>query len=202
MITGLLLATSRSRRVSTSRIHRHLAEDIPPAIHSARSLRSAVDRAVAVVSDDDIVLTAQLRQEGFEVVCCPRPQWGQGAALAFGIRVTGGSTGWLIARTDMPHINPQTAQAVAMKLRAGAIIVVPYFREHRGHPVGFGRALGPQLGALTGNMDTQALIAAHCHLLTKVHCLDLDILADIKAPDDSMAAAHRQAPKLREAQRL
>jgi len=184
MITGLLLAAGQSQRFGSPKLLQRLADDEPLAIHSARSLLGAVDRAVAIVRPDDLVLAAQLRRHGFEVVCCPDPRGGQGATLAFGVRVTGGSTAWLVALADMPYIKPETAQAVATRLRAGAIIAAPYFGSRRGHPVGFGRALGPQLGALTGDAGAVALIKAYRHLLVKVPCSDSGILADVDTPDD------------------
>ncbi len=184
MITGLLLAAGRSQRFGTPKLLHRLADSAPLAIHNARCLRDAVDRAVAVVRPDDTALATILRQQGFEVVCCPDSVPGQGTSLAFGVRVTGGSTGWLVALADMPYIEPSTAQAVADRLRAGALIVAPSFDGRRGHPVGFGRALGPQLGALTGDAGALALIKAHRHLLTLVPCSDAGVIADVDLPSD------------------
>lgn len=184
MITGLLLAAGRSQRFGAPKLLHPLADGAPLAIHSARALREAVDRAVAVVRPDDTALAIQLRQRGFEVVCCPDSALGQGASLAFGVRVTGGSTGWLVALADMPYIEPSTARAVADKLRAGALIVAPSFDGRRGHPVGFGRVFGPQLGALSGDTGALALIKAHRHLLTLVSCSDAGVLADVDLPSD------------------
>lgn len=183
MITGLLLAAGRSRRFGSPKLVEPL-DGVPLAIHSARALRSAVDRAVAVIRSDDLALAAQLREAGFEIVCCPDGPGGQGTSLAFGVRMTGGSTGWLVALADMPHIMPETAQAVAAQLRLGAVIAAPYFRGHRGHPLGFARALGPQLGALTGDAGALALIKAHRHLLVEVPCSDSGVLTDVDTPED------------------
>ena len=184
MITGLLLAAGRSQRFGTPKLIHRLADDAPLAIHSARSLREAVDRAVAVVGPDDTALAIALRQHGFEVVCCPDSVPGQGASLAFGVRVTGGSAGWLVALAGMPYIESSSAQAVADKIRAGALIAAPSFNGRHGHPVGFGRALGPQLGALTDDTGALALIKAHRHLLTLIPCSDANVLTDVDLPGD------------------
>lgn len=184
MITGLLLAAGRNPWFGAPKLLHRLADGAPPAIRSARALRDAVDRAVAVVRPDDTALAIQLRQHGFEVVCCPDSASGQGASLAFGVRVTGGSTGWLVALADIPYIEPSIARALADRLRAGALIVAPSFDGRRGHPIGFGRALGPQLGALSGDADALALIKAHRHLLTLIPCSDVGALADVDLPSD------------------
>ncbi len=194
MITGLLLAAGQSHRFGAPKLLQPLHDGAPLVTHGARSLRQAVDRAVAVVRADDLPLATELRRAGFEVVCCPDAHNGLGASLAFGVRVTGGSTGWLVALADMPHVRPETVQAVAAQLRAGAIVAAPYFQGRRGHPVGFGRALGPALGALTGDAGAVALIKAYRHLLVKVPCTDAGILQDIDTPDDLVAAAHRPPP--------
>lgn len=162
--------------------------------HSARALRGAVDRAVAVIKEHDVNLAAQLRQCGFEVVCCPDQDCGQGGSLAFGVRVTGGSTGWLVALGDMPYIKAETAAAIAAQLRAGAIIAAPYFKGRRGHPVGFGRALAPQLGALTGDAGARELIKMHRDLLVKVPCGDAGVLTDIDTLEDLKSPGYSRLP--------
>jgi molybdenum cofactor cytidylyltransferase len=194
MITGLLLAAGRSRRFGSPKLVAPL-DGVPLAVHSARALRAAVDRAVAVIRPDDLALAAQLRETGFEIICCPDAHGGQGASLAFGVRMTGGSTGWLVALADMPYIKSETAQAVAAQLRLGAIIAAPYFHGRRGHPVGFARALGPQLGALAGDIGALALIKAHHHLMVKVPCSDSGILTDIDAPEDLTRLTANRDPR-------
>ena len=195
MITGLLLAAGRDRRFGSPNLAQPL-DGVPLAIHSARALRSAVDRAVAVVRADDLALAAQLRKSGFEIICCPDAHSGQGASLAFGVRMTGGSSGWLVALADMPHIKPETAQAVAAQLRLGAIIAAPHFCGHRGHPVGFARALGPQLCAITSDAGALALIKAHRQLLVAVPCSDSGVLADADTPEDLLHLTDTQSPRM------
>lgn len=195
MITGLLLAPARGQRPGTTKLLHPLADGRSLVAHSARALRGAVDRAVAVIQARDVSLAAQLRQCGFEVVCCPDEAGGQGASLAFGVRVTGGSTGWLVALADMPHIRPETAAAVAAQLRAGAIIAAPYFKGRRGNPVGFGRALAPQLGALAGGAGFRELIKTHRDLLIKVPCTDPGVLGDSDASEDLRTSGSPRFPK-------
>lgn len=179
----------RGPRLGAPKLLHRLSNSGPLAIHSARSLRSAVDRAVAVVRPEDAAVAGLLRQQGFEVFFCPDSKAGEAASLAFGVRVTGGSTGWLVALADMPHIESATAQAVADKLRSGALIVAPSFEGRHGHPVGFGRALGPQIGALTGGEGILALIKTHRHLLTTVQCAHT-LVRDIDLPSE-----RRRVPK-------
>ena len=195
MITGLLLAVGRDRRFGSPKLTEPL-DGVPLAIHSARALRSAVDRAVAVVRANDLALAAKLRKAGFEIICCPDAHSSQGAALAFGVRLTGGSTGWLVALADMPYIKPETAQAVAAQLRLGAIIAAPYFCGHRGHLMGFARALGPQLSAITSDAGALALIKAHRQLLVAVPCSDSGVLTDADTLKDLLPLTGTQSPRM------
>ncbi|MHB1566307.1 MAG: nucleotidyltransferase family protein [Acidiferrobacter sp.] len=184
MITGLLLAAGRSQRFGSDKLLQRLDGGPPLALRCAQGLQPAVDRLVVIVHPEATAVSASLRAAGITVVCCPHAENGLGASLAFGIRVTGGAHGWLVALADMPYIAPATAVAVATRLRAGAIIVAPFFRGQRGHPVGFGRALGPELGALSGDIGATAVIRRHRHLLTPVPTDDAGIIIDIDTPDD------------------
>lgn len=178
MITGLILAAGRHLRSTAPKLLHRLVDTTPLALRTAHTLRQAVDRCVVVVRPDDVTLATLLRQHGFEVACCSDPEGDHGAALAFGVRVTGGSTGWLIAHAQTSHIKIATAKAVAAKLRVGAVIAAPYFHGHRGYPIGFGRALGPQLGALSKDQDIETLIKAHASLVTQVLCSDPGVLPE------------------------
>lgn len=191
MITGLLLVAGRTPRTGAPKLLHRLTDGVPLAVHSARSLRNAVDRAVAIVRPNDTAVAALLRQHGFEVFSCPDSEGGEEASLAFGVRVTGGSTAWLVGLADMPSIKPSTAQAVADKLRSGALMVAPSFDGRHGHPVGFGRALGPQLGTLARGEGVLTFIKTHRHLLTTIACDNTMPLGHV-----SRASDIRRGPKV------
>ena len=76
---------------------------------------------------------------------------GMGDSIAAAVRATRGANGWLVLPGDLPLVRPQTLRAVAAALReAGTEVVIPLWQGRRGHPVGFARACGDALAALSG----------------------------------------------------
>ena len=161
-----------------------LPDGTPVGAAAARSMRSAVDRAVAVVRPGDPALAALLETEGFEPLPFARADEGMGASLAFGVAAVPEAAGWLVALADMPFVRPGTVQAVARRLRDGGRIVVPCHRGKRGHPVGFGRLhLGELLG-LTGDQGGRSLLERGPDDVELVETEDHGVLIDIDSRSD------------------
>jgi molybdenum cofactor cytidylyltransferase len=156
---------------------------------ACRHLLGAVSEVVAVVRSDDAALAAALGAAGARVVRFAHADDGMGASLACGVQATAGASGWIVALADMPWIAPATIARVALALRHGATVAAPYYRNARGHPVGFGRDCYPALAALTGDEGARSVVAAHRDDLTRIDVDDPGVLRDVDAPADLDADA-------------
>ena len=184
-IVGVLLAAGEGSRFGGGKLLAPLADGTPVGVRSARVLRGAVDRGIAVVRPADLELARLLAAEGFEVAPFPRASDGMGASLAFGVAAAPGADGWLVALADMPFVKPGTVAGLAGRLREGAFIVAPFHRGRRGHPVGFAHPLLAELVGLSGDEGARSVLAKHSSRIASLECddpgifLDVDALADI-----------------------
>ncbi|MGH8739240.1 MAG: nucleotidyltransferase family protein, partial [Burkholderiales bacterium] len=135
-LVGLLLAAGSSSRFGSDKLRHRLPHGVPIAVQSARHLRTRLVRVIAVVRPGADDTARALAAEGCEVVPCREAGRGMGASMACGARAAGEVGGYVVALGDMPFVRPSTIAAVCDALDAGAPLAAPYFRTHRGHPVG------------------------------------------------------------------
>jgi molybdenum cofactor cytidylyltransferase len=181
---GILLAAGLSVRFGGDKLLQPLADGTPMGVAAGRTLRSVLERVVAVVRDDGL-LAAGLRRIGVETLLCPDAGQGMGASLAFGVASTADAGGWIVALGDMPFVQPATVKAVADALRAGASMAAPVLPDgRRGHPVGFGAQWGASLRALAGERGARDLLEEHAALLRLVPTLDAGCIRDVDRRQD------------------
>ena len=185
MPVGILLAAGRGTRFGSHKLLHPLPDGTPLGVASARALRAALNRVVAVVRADDAELAAALRAAGCETVVCARAEEGMGASLACGVDATPDAAGWVIALADMPFIEPATMVAVAAALAQGASIAAPVLDGgRRGHPVGFAASWGEALRALSGDRGARELLQRHRSELRLIPSADPGCVADVDSPGD------------------
>lgn len=183
-ITGILLAAGASRRFGADKLTQALPNGEWVAVRACRNLMAGVDKVLAVVRPGSGRLMDALQAAGADVLICPDADAGMGVSLAFAVHAAAGADGWLVALADMPWLLPATIAKLADSLRSGHVIVAPHWQQRRGHPVGFGKVLGPELMRLSGDVGAKNLIQAHqadLHLLTSD---DPGIFKDIDTPVD------------------
>lgn len=84
---------------------------------------------------------------------------GMGDSIAAAVRSAPEAGGWLVLPGDLPLVRPESLRRVADALRRHAV-VVPTYRDERGHPVGFAPECGDALRALTGEQGAAAIVRA------------------------------------------
>lgn len=183
---GILLAAGRGKRFDPSGARNKLLQTLPGgdsvAVASARRLISILPRVIAVVPEDGAVAAA-LRALGCEVTLCHQADSGMAASLVHALRASlPNSHGWLVALADMPYVAPQTVQALAAALNAGAGIAVPVTGGRRGNPVAFGALHLGALLALQGDQGARGLLASCA--VTEIDVSDPGIFRDIDTPED------------------
>lgn len=85
-------------------------------------------------------------------------QPGMGDSIACGVAATADAQGWLILPADLPLVLPATLLAVAQALKQHPV-VVPFYQDKKGHPVGFDASCGAALRALQGDEGARSVVA-------------------------------------------
>ena len=195
-VVGILLAAGSGSRFGGDKLLAPLARETllvpagtPLGVASCRHLRAAMPRVVVVVRPGDQALIDALTPCDVEIVECARADEGMGASLACGVTATPDADGWVIALADMPWIAPSTMTLVAEALANGAEIAAPAYRGERGHPVGFARIYGSELGALDGDEGARQIVRANDDCVMLIDVDDPGILRDVDTCSDLLPAA-------------
>lgn len=154
------------------------------ALASAHNLHAAVKRVVAVVRPGKLALKELFEAEGFETIVCPDADEGVGRSLACAVSATSDARGWLVALADMPFIRRESVYSVAAAMERGAALAVPFYKDQRGHPVGFGMQFREALLGLSGDEGARSVIVANRALLQRIECDDPGVVADVDLPID------------------
>ena len=183
-ISAILLAAGAGSRFGGDKLVHPLHDGTPLGVAAARNLLAAVPDVVAVVRSGDVVLAGLLEREGCNVSFCADAGQGMGVSLAHGIGCRRDADAWIVALADMPAIRSVTIAAVARALEAGRSLVAPSYQGRRGHPVGFGKHFGGQLGALRSDAGAREIIASNRDDITLIECNDGGVLRDIDRRED------------------
>ncbi|OCR24774.1 molybdopterin-guanine dinucleotide biosynthesis protein MobA [Pseudomonas syringae] len=141
-------------------------------------LSGVVDKCLLITRTDCPEISRLGLYYGCEVVLLDSP--GMGDSIAAAVAVEPDCRGWLVVLGDMPFILPETLSNVVASLREDCISV-PLHQGVRGHPVGFGRELGPALMTLTGDQGAKRLFKT-----SRVQLIEVDdpgVLWDVDTPE-------------------
>jgi molybdenum cofactor cytidylyltransferase len=186
-IVGILLAAGSGERFGGDKLLVPLPGSEPPTplgVVACRNLVAAVSRTIAVVRPGDEALATALAGAGARVVECANAAAGMGTSLACAVGAAREADGWVVTLADMPWILPTTIAGVAGVVAKGALVVAPFHRGVRGHPVGFGKGCRAALAGLHGDAGAKAVIAAHEAGLVRLDVVDPGILRDVDTPRD------------------
>jgi molybdenum cofactor cytidylyltransferase len=184
-VVAILLAAGSASRFGSDKLLHALPHEVPIAIQAARHLQAVVaGKILVVVRPAADELARKFRAEGCEVVVCENAAEGMGASLACAVRAAGPADAYLVALGDMPFIRSSTIAAVRDALAGGALLVAPYFRARRGHPVGLAAKFRTALEALEGDEGAKKIISTNEKILVKIPVGDPGVLRDIDTPGD------------------
>lgn len=179
-IVGILLAAGSGSRFGGDKLLHPLADGMPMGVAAARSLRSALDRVIAVTRPGDDILADLLAAAGCEVIVARDAAKGMGHSLAAGVQAAPDADGWLIALGDMPLIEPRSHRLVAQALKAGDYsIVAPVCNGVRGHPVAFAAKWYGGLSTLGGDAGAKGLVQTAPSELRLITVEDPGVVEDV-----------------------
>ncbi|WP_341520767.1 nucleotidyltransferase family protein [Pseudomonas sp. G.S.17] len=141
-------------------------------------LHGVVDKCLLITRQDCPEICRLGLHYGCEVVLLDSP--GMGDSIAAAVAAASDCRGWLVVLGDMPFILPDTLGKVIDSLQDDCISV-PVHQGERGHPVGFGRTLGPALMTLAGDQGARRLFKTSRLQLVEVD--DPGVLWDVDVPE-------------------
>ena len=182
-MTAILLVAGSSRRFGSQKLLARLLDGRYVVEAAANNLLAGAGHVIAVTGGNE-QLRRVLGNCGCEVVVNARAEEGMGTSIAAGVRASAAAASWIIALGDMPYIRPGTIASAISALGADNGIVLPTFREMRGHPVVFAARFGDELMALQGDIGARNVVARHPDRIRLLPVNDAGVLADIDTPDD------------------
>lgn len=193
MVSALLLAAGRSSRFGAEKLWQRLAGGETVLERSLALALSVTSEVCVVIRADHERLVRELHQDGVRFRVCPDADLGMGHSLAWGVAQTTEREPILVMLADLPFVRPETARAVAGAILSPRDIVVPTYRDERGHPVGFGTGWRPELLALTGDRGAKELLQANRAIVRLLAVQDPAIVQDLDTPQQlALAIAAQQ----------
>ncbi len=183
-VIGILLAAGFSTRFGANKLVARLPDGSLVAARSARALKAALPRAIAVVRPGVPELEQALIAEGLVVLVCPQAADGMGASLAHAVRSLSSEPvgGFVVALADMPFIAPASIRAVAARVAQARRPLAPVFKGERGHPVGLPTLYRDELSALLADQGARDIIRRDG--IDAIEVDDPGVVRDIDVPAD------------------
>lgn len=190
---ALLLAAGGARRFGSAKLlapYRDgtvLSAALATALASpARSVRVVVGCESEAVSRE-AQRTAEALGQGARLRITVADGWAEGmaASLRAGIgALPPDADAVFVFLGDMPAVLPGLAERLAESFRAGSLAAAPTRGGRRGNPVLIGRALFPDLMALTGDQGARRVLDRLGPALALIEVGDNGVLQDVDTPQD------------------
>jgi len=181
-LVGVVLAAGKATRMGANKLtlpwggSTVLERSVAPFLASPR-----LAEVVLVVQPGFAV---PQRLAGARVVENPGYQEGMGASMRVGVAAANADA-WLFGLGDMPRITASTVEAVIDAVLAGTHgLVVPVYRERRGHPVAIAARYRDLLLAVRGDAGARAILRDHPEDLRLLPVGDPGVVFDLDTPAD------------------
>ena len=185
MIAAVVLAAGLSRRMGEPKLL--LPLDGVPVIRATveRVRSSGVDAVLVVAGAEHEAVRAALAGLPVEIVVNPHPETGQASSVRTGIAaLSPGVDAALIALGDQPFLPPEVIPALlAERRRSGKPIAAPRYRDGRGNPVLFDRAVFPELLQVSGDQGARSVVERDPERVALAP-FDFPMPADLDTPED------------------
>lgn len=153
----------------------------------AAAFAAPVRSVTVVIGADAAAVAAAARSFDPRVLVVHAPDYaeGMGASLRTGVAsLPGDADGAFVFLGDMPRVPTIVLRRMAEAVVGGAQAAAPIFEGRRGNPVLLGRALFPELLALTGDAGARGVLQALGDRLALIDSPDDGVLFDVDQPAD------------------
>jgi molybdenum cofactor cytidylyltransferase len=184
-LAAVVLAAGLSRRMGRAKLLLIVEGRAVVRMAVDNVLAGGIERIVVVSGAEHEAIAHALAGLPVRFAVNPNPEAGQGSSIAVGIaalpeRVEAA----LIVLGDQPFLSPEVIPSLAAALaRTGLPIVAPRYRDGRGNPVLFARAVFPELLRLAGDRGARAVIERDPSRVAVVD-FETSMPADIDTPED------------------
>jgi molybdenum cofactor cytidylyltransferase len=184
-LAAVVLAAGLSRRMGRAKLLLIIEGRAVVRMVVDNVLAGGIERIVVVSGIEHEALTQALAGLPVRFVVNPTPEAGQGSSIAVGVTALPESAdAALIVLGDQPFVSPEVIPSLAVAFaRTGQPIVAPRYRDGRGNPVLFARAVFPELLHLVGDRGARAVIERDPSRVAVVD-FDTPMPADIDTPED------------------
>jgi molybdenum cofactor cytidylyltransferase len=196
VVAGVVLAAGASSRMGRQKLLLPLAGGEPLVRRTvARVAAAGLDDVVVVLGSDAEAVGAALAGLGVRTVVNPRHAEGQSTSLRAGLAALApGTAAAVVALGDQPSPDPAVIRRLVEAWeRTGRPVVVPRYRDGRGHPVLFAAALFSELRAVAGDVGGREVVARDPARVAEVP-VDAPAPRDVDTPDDYGALLAGRAP--------
>ncbi len=183
-ITTLLLAAGQSQRFPGNKMTAIVDNQQTLIQQSLKLYHKLSNSLLVVLRPNDLEIKQLLTREHVAWIECQNASQGMGASIVCGIQASLASDACLIALADMPAVQSKTVEALAHQLKHGAIMTAPYYKNRKGHPVGFGKTMQDELMNISPRQGAKSILLKFDLLIDKMNVHDPNIHLDIDTQHD------------------
>jgi molybdenum cofactor cytidylyltransferase len=184
-LAAVVLAAGLSRRMGQAKLLLTIEGRAVVRMAVDNVLAAGIERIVVVSGTEQEAIADALGGLPVRFAINPTPEAGQGSSIAVGVAALPESAdAALIVLGDQPFVSPEVIPSVvAAFTRTGQPIVAPRYRDGRGNPVLFARAVFPELLGLAGDRGARAVTERDPSRVAVVD-FETSMPADIDTPED------------------
>jgi len=189
-LAAVVLAAGASRRMGAPKAALQLGDTTLLArVLDALEVASCAPIVVVAGAHEAAVRAAMPAHTAARIVVNDTPERGQLSSLQVGLRhllaTAPAVTGAVVALVDHPMVARETVALLIDAAGEGRhSIVVPTYRERRGHPIVLMRAVWDEILATPDDASTRVVVRADPGRVREVAVADPGILIDIDTPED------------------